>query len=141
MTQGTLVTLVHAFVTSRIDRCNSLLYDIFYCNIIRLQLIHNRASHIVTNTRRYDHITPLLQKQHWPPVRQRILLKIVLTTYKYINDIAPEYLFELLSIKKSSRKLKSSSLILLQVPMSRLKSYSDCAFSVAAAILWNRLLC
>ena len=35
-----------------------------------------------------------------------------------INDTAPEY-----------RKLRSSSQILLQVPVSRLKSYGDCAFS------------
>ena len=48
------------------------------------------------------------------------------------NDMAPEYLCELVSIRKSSRKLGSSSQILLQVPVSRLKSYGDCAFSVAA---------
>ena len=30
--------------------------------------------------------------------------------------------------------------ILLQVPVSWLKSYGDCAFSVAAPTLWNRLL-
>ena len=36
-------------------------------------------------------------------------------------------------------KLRSSSHILLQVPVSRLKSYGDCAFSVAAPTLWNRL--
>ena len=33
----------------------------------------------------------------------------------------------------------SFSHILLQVPVSRLKSYGDCAFSVAAPTLWNRL--
>ena len=54
--------------------------------------------------------------------------------------MAPEYLCELMSIRKSTRKLKSSSQILLQVPVSRLKSYGDCALSVAAPTLWNRLL-
>ena len=37
--------------------------------------------------------------------------------------MAPEYLCELVSIRKSSRKLMSSSQILLQVPVSRLKSH------------------
>ena len=46
--------------------------------------------------------------------------------------MAPEYLCELVSIRKSSRKLRSSSQILLQVPVSRLKSY--CVFSVAASL-------
>jgi len=93
----------------------------------------------VTNTRKYDHITPILQNLHWLPVRQRIHFNILLITYKYIIDMAPEYMCELVSIRKSSRKLKSSSQILLQVSVSRLKSSGTCAFSVAASTLWNRL--
>ena len=80
-----------------------------------------------------------LKKLHWLPVRQRIHFKILLITYKSINDMAPEYLCELVSIRNSSQKLSSSSQILLQVPVSQLKSYGDCAFSVAAPTLWNRL--
>jgi len=48
--------------------------------------------------------------------------------------MAPEYLCELVSIRKSSQKLRSSSQILLQAPVSRLKSYDDCAFSVAVPL-------
>ena len=53
--------------------------------------------------------------------------------------MVPEYLCEVVSIKRSPRKLRSSSQILLQVPVSRLKSYGNCACIVAAATLWNRL--
>ena len=53
--------------------------------------------------------------------------------------MAPEYLCELMSIRKASPKLRSFSQILLQVPVSRLKSCGDCAFSVAAPTLWTRL--
>jgi len=49
------------------------------------------------------------------------------------------YLCKLMFIRKSSRKLRSSSQILLQVLVSRLKLYGDCAFRVADLILWNRL--
>ena len=72
-------------------------------------------------------------------VRQRIHFSILLITYKSINDMVAEYLCQLVSIKKSSRKLRSFSQIILQVPVSQLKSYGDCAFSVAAPTLWNRL--
>ena len=123
LTQESLVTVVHAFVTSfRIDYCNSLLYDISYHHINRLQRIQNIAARIVTNTRKYHHIASILQKLHWLPIGQRIHLKNSLTTYKSINDMAPEYLCELVSIRKSSRKLRSSGQILLQVPVSRLES-------------------
>ena len=138
-TPEALVTVVHAFVTSRIDYCNSLLYGISDYNINRLQRIQNSAARTITNTRKYDHITPILQKLHWLPVRQRIHFKILLITYESINDMAPEYLCELVCIRKSSRKLRSPSQLLLQVQVSRLKSYDYCAFSVAAPTLWNRL--
>ncbi|KAK2148909.1 hypothetical protein LSH36_475g01030 [Paralvinella palmiformis] len=129
LTQESLLTVVHVFVTSRIDYCNSLLYVISDYNINRLHLIQNSAARIVTNTRKYDHITPILQKLHWLPV---IHFKILLITYKSINDMSPEYLCELVSIRKSSRKLRSSSQILLQVQVSRLKSYGDCV----ARVIW-----
>ena len=47
---------------TRIDYCNSLLYGITYYNINRLQRIKNSAACIVTNTRKYHNITPILQK-------------------------------------------------------------------------------
>ena len=53
--------------------------------------------------------------------------------------MTPEYLCELVSIRKSSPKLMSSSQKVLQVPVSRPKSYGDCVFSVATPTLWNRL--
>ena len=100
LTQEVLITVVHAVVTSRIDYCNSLLYGISDYNISRLQWIQNSAASIVTHTRKYDHITPIFQKLHWLPVRQRIHFKMLLVTYKSINGMAPEYLCELVSIRK-----------------------------------------
>jgi len=111
LTQEALVTVVQAFLTSRIDYCNSLLYGISEYNINRLQRIQNSAARIVTNTRKYDHLTPIVHKLHWIPVRQRIHFKILFITYKSINDIAPEYLCELVSIRNSSRKLIQSDTI------------------------------
>jgi hypothetical protein len=139
LTQEALVTVVHAFLASHIDYCNSLLYDISDYNIDCLQRIQNSAAGIGTNTRKYDHVNPIFQNLHWLSVRPYIHFKILLITYKSINDMTPEYLCELVSIRKSSRKLRSSSQILLQVLVSRLKSYVNCVFSVAAPTLWNRL--
>jgi len=139
LTQEALVTEVRVFLTSHIDYCNSLLYGISDYNINRLQQFQNSAACIVINTLKYDHIAPILQKLHWLHVNQHIHFMILLITYKSINDMAPEYLCELVSIRKSFRKLRSSSQILLQVLVSRLRSYGDCAFSVAAPTFWNRL--
>jgi len=56
------------------------------------------------------------------PIRQQFYFKILLITYKSINDMAPEYLCELVSIRKSRRKLRLSGHIQLQLLVSRLES-------------------
>jgi len=86
----------------------------------------------VTNTRKYNFIRHILQKLYCLFIRQRIHLTILSITYKRINDMALEHLCELVSIRQSSRKLRSSSQLQLQVPVSRLKLHGDSAFSVAA---------
>jgi len=46
---------------------------------------------------------------------------------------------ELVSIRKSSRKHRSYSQILFQLPVSKLKKQGDIMFCVAAPTLWNKL--
>ena len=53
-------TLIHAFITCRIDQCNSLLYGLPDSHIAKLQRIQNSAARLVTHTRFHDHITPVL---------------------------------------------------------------------------------
>ena len=77
-------TLIHAFITCRIDQCNSLLYGLPDSHTAKLQRIHNSAARLVTRTRFHDHITPVLQKLHWLPVRYRIMYNILILTYKCI---------------------------------------------------------
>ncbi|XP_056443950.1 uncharacterized protein LOC130380685 [Gadus chalcogrammus] len=52
--------LVHAFVSSRLDYCNTLLIRIPSKNIQRLQYIQNCAARILMGVRKYRHITPIL---------------------------------------------------------------------------------
>ena len=54
-------TLVHAFVSSRLDYCNSLLYGIGDGLLTKLQTVQNAAARVVTGTRKFDHITPVLR--------------------------------------------------------------------------------
>ena len=43
-----------------------------------LQYVMNAAAKVITCKRTFDHATPLLIELHWLPVRQRIVLKILL---------------------------------------------------------------
>ena len=74
--------LVHAFVTSRLDYCNGLLYGFPKYHISKLQRVQNTAARLITNTRKYDHISPALYNLHWLPVFYRIYFKILIVTFK-----------------------------------------------------------
>ncbi len=74
--------LVHAFMTSRLDYFNALLGGCPASSINKLQVVQNAAARVLTRSRKYDHITPILQSLHWLPIKFRISYKILLLTYK-----------------------------------------------------------
>ena len=94
----TAKTLVHAFVTSKLDNCNALLYDLPKYKIQRLQYVLNSFARLVTLSRKLDHISPVLMEFHWLPVEQRVEFKILLFTYEVVNGMAPVYLQDLLDL-------------------------------------------
>ena len=59
-----LLTVIHAFVANRLDYCNGLLYGLPNTELIKLQRVQNAAARLVTSTRKYDHITPILRQLH-----------------------------------------------------------------------------
>ena len=139
LTQDDTETLIHALITCKLDYCNSLLYGLPQYLIDRLQRVQNSAARLVTRTRKYEHITPILRDLHWLPVKQRITYKILLLTYKSLNGMAPAYLTNLVCRYNPGRKLRSASKHLLRPPKVNLKSYGERSFQFAAPTLWNAL--
>ncbi|XP_047668210.1 uncharacterized protein LOC125141028, partial [Tachysurus fulvidraco] len=131
--------LVHAFMTYRLDYYNALLGGCPASLINRLQLVQNAAARVLTRTRKYDHISPILSSLHWLPVKFRIDYKLLLLTYKALNGLAPMYLTSLLTRYNPSRSLRSQNSGLLVVPRISKSTKGGRAFSYLAPKLWNSL--
>jgi hypothetical protein len=138
LTREAAEKLVHAFVTSRLDSCNAILFNLPKSLISKLQRVQNTAARIVTRASRYASITAILHDLHWLPIQARIEFKICALTWKALHDRAPDYIKEMLTPYTASRSLRSNNQELLCVPKCRVK-YGERAFSAAAPRLWNTL--
>ena len=119
----TIETLVHAFVTSKLDHCNSPLYGVPKYVIKKLQSVQNAAARLITSSRKFDHITPILCELHWLPISERIKFKIILLTHKALHQQSPIYIQDLICRYSTSRTLRSSSTLRLTPVNFHLKSY------------------
>ena len=136
-----LEMVLHAFVTSRIDYCNGLVYGLPDCEIAKLQRVQNAAATLLMSCKKYDHITPVLINLHWLPVGYRINFKILLLTFKALYGMAPSYIIDLIHTKTNTRYLlRSNEGVLLKHSSGKMKkSFGDRSFSLAAPTLWNAL--
>ena len=86
--------LIHAFMTSHLDYCNSLLSGIPQYQLRRLQRVSNAAAARLTcQSPRFPHFSSILISLHWLPVKFRVDFKIALLVYKALNIyMAPSYI-------------------------------------------------
>ena len=136
---SSLERLVHAFITTKLDYCNSLLCGAPSTLINKLQRIQNIVARLITGHGRCEHITPVLTSLHWLPVKQRITFKTIVLVYKVVNNLAHVYLKELLYPYVSCRGLRSSENNVLVVPFTGSSVVQQSAFSAAGPRLWNSL--
>ena len=71
------VEIINPTVASRFDYCNSLLhvYDTNGYLVSQLQFCQENAARIISLRQKNDHVTPLLEKLHWPYLSGELMIK------------------------------------------------------------------
>ena len=57
--------IIHALITTRLDFCKSIIYNLPNNKIEILQRIQNQAARMLKRIPRRNHITPVLRELHW----------------------------------------------------------------------------
>jgi len=80
---GSAKTLVQAFVTSRVDYCNTVLAESPRVITDKLQRVMNSAARVVTDNRKYDSgLSRLMHDElHWLDVTDRVRFKLAVLMY------------------------------------------------------------
>ena len=137
------VQLVHAFINSRLDYCNSLLAGVGDQLISQLQSVLRAAARLVLQKKKFDRISDdIRNKLHWLPIRQRISFKLCLLVFRCLRGEAPPYLSEMLSLVSNSDALRSHRSAArgdLIIPRTFTKTFGPRGFAVSGPTAWNAL--
>ena len=88
----TLISLINAFVFTKLFYCSTVWSNASKQNVNKLQLVQNFACRIILGLRKYDHITEGLKSLKWLSVKDKLLLNICTMVFKCLNNQAQSYL-------------------------------------------------
>ena len=127
------ILLVQSFVLTKLDYCNSVLANVPGYLIKKLQMVMNAAVRLIYDVKKRTHITPYIMKAHFLPVKFRIRFKLCLLVYKAMNDMAPDYIKELL-VPHVPTLRGERDVMMLKIPPKKQKTihYQMCMY-------WNGL--
>ena len=142
LTSTATATLVSAFVLSRIEYCNSLLFGSTHDVTSHLQQIQNYAGQIILRLQKSSNITKQLKSLHWFPVKVRSTYKIGCLCNHCHSSTAPSYVADMLQKKPSpthNTPSRSYTMSLLNRPAHSKATLGDRSFSYASSSVYNSI--
>ena len=88
----TLITIINSLVFSKLLYCSSVWANTTKKNIELLQTVQNFAARIVSGTRKFDHVTPILKQLQLLPIVKQLEVRDATMLFKCLNGLAPPYL-------------------------------------------------
>jgi Reverse transcriptase (RNA-dependent DNA polymerase) len=134
-------SLLQAFLSIRIDYCNSLYFNLPSVRTSQLQRIQNSAARLYSGTKIHDHISPVLQELHWLPVTARISYKVAVIAFQLQYALAPPYLSALCQFPSDvhDHLLRSVTHNDFAAPHTMTHVYGNRTLSRSVVSVWNSL--
>ena len=127
-------TLVHAVISSRLDYCNSLYFNMSKSNLYKLQKVQNAAARLVMQKNKRQSTSGMLKGLHWLQVESRIIFKILLIVFKCVIGNCSNNL----RIKYKMHNCRPNDYLMLKTPSCKTK-YGERTFDFVGPRLWNAL--
>ena len=137
--RSTLTTIINSLVFSKLFYCSESMWaSTTKKNIARLQKVQNFAARIVTDARKYDHITQILKELHWLPVAKQLEVRDTLMAFKCVKGLAPPSFCDKFTTRSQVHTRNTRNNDKLNTPFFR-SATGQRSFSYRAVQLWNDL--
>ena len=133
-----LTIVIQSLVFSKMYYCSIVWSNTTASNICKLQAVQNFAARIITNSRKFDHVTPLRCELHWLPVKLHLFYRDAILTFKCMNGMAPDYLSEKFVHRGSTSGRCTRNSQTLNIPLYK-SATGQRTFYYRAVSLWNDL--
>ena len=134
----TLVTIINYLVFSKLLYRSSVWAHTTKKNIELLQAVQNFAARIVSGTRKFDHVTPILKQLQWLPIIKQLAVRDPTMVFKCSNGLAPPNLCQKFKTRSEVHNCNTRNRDRLQIPLCR-TAVGQCAFTFRGQKLWNSL--
>ena len=118
-TKPVLSTILNSLIFSKLFYCSTVWAGTSKQNLQKLQLVQNFAARVLTDTKKFDHISPVLRELGWPSIKDQLLVRDTTQVYKIVNGLAPLNLSSKLSKRSDTHHCNTRKSDNLNLPLCR----------------------
>ena len=134
-----MINIINSLVFSKLLYCYSSVWaNTTKKNIELLQTVQNFAAQIISGTRKFDTVTPILKQLQWLPIIKQLAVRDATMVFKSLNGLAPPYLCQKFKTRWEVHNRNTRNRDRLHIPLCRTAA-GQRAFTFRGQKLWNSL--
>ena len=137
-TKPVLSTILNYLFFSKLVYCSTVWRGTSKQSLQKLQLLQNFAARVLTATKKFDHISPILRELGWPSIKDQLLVRDTIQVYKIVNGLASLYLSSKLSKRSDAHNYNTRKRDNLNLPLYRTVT-AQRSFYYRGVSAWNSM--